>query len=256
MPVPGCALRIRRRRRWIRRFPESAGHAGNSRRDRRDGRDSARAGGMPTDHGGRTADRVPPRPRLCLLRGLPAARRGDRARRCGLGPDRQRIVHPVDRSLRSTTGRRRHLHRAVHHLWRGTGRVRCEQVLHRLVLRRLPALQGSAGPDRDPGRVSPWQCFGVGHGDHGQPRVGVLAGLATSRLPEGERGRNAGGRGHRRDPVPADIGRRGLHHRRISRRALSDGVGLGDRADHPVLPRHSPGRRDRRSQVWRHARSR
>ena len=131
-----------------------------------------------------------------------------------------------------------------------------QQVLHRPVLRRLPAVQGSAGPDRDPGRVSPRHCFGVGDGDHGQPRVGELAGPAPRRLPEGERGRNAGGRGHRRDPVPADAGRRGLHHRRIPRRALPDGAGLGDRADHPVLPRHPAGRRDRRPPVRRHARSR
>ena len=118
-----------------------------------------------------------------------------------------------------------------------------------LVLRRVPPVQGSAGPDRDAGGISPRQCVGFGHGDHGQPRVGVLAGFAARRLPERERGRNAGGRGHRRDPVPADVGCRGLHHRRIPRRALSDGAGLGDRADDPVLPRHPAGRRDRRAPI-------
>ena len=96
---------------------------------------------------------------------------------------------------------------------------------------------------------------GSGYGDDRQPRLGDMADPAPRRLPERERGRNAGRGGHRRDPLAADAGCGGVHHRGIPRCALPDRAGLGDRADDSLLPRHPARGRDRRPPM-EHARGR
>ena len=138
LPVPRAAIPNRRWRWGIRRIPEQAEHTRGGGRRRRHDRRAAGPGGLQAHHGCGVADRVSARARLRLLRRLPAAGCGDRARRSRLGADRQRVVHAVDGPVRGAAGRRGDLHRVVHHLRGGARGIRRQQVLHRSFVLRIP----------------------------------------------------------------------------------------------------------------------
>ena len=179
-------------------------------------------------------------------------RLGHRARRAGLQPDRQRALQrrraastacrwtwprPISCCSRSTA-----------RCWTQSGAGRFFVDLSFALFRRSRTAPGRTAatvrascsarcPARAPRRRSAW-ARSPGR-------------CCARRLPEGERRRHARRVRHRRDPVAADAGRGGVHHRRVPRRLLPDGAGLGDRADAAVLPGHRVRGRDRRPPVRR-----
>ena len=108
-----------------------------------------------------------------------------------------------------------------------------------------------ARPHRRPERLPPRHRERLRHGDGREPRVGLVADPQEGRLPPRGRRRHARRGGHRRDPLAADPGRGGVHHRRVPRGQLPRGPALGHDPDGPLLPRHHPRRRDGRPEVRR-----
>lgn len=251
LSLPRPADPDRQRWRRLQRVPRPAGPAGadGSGAGHRPAAPAARS--VSTYHRLDPARCLPAVPRLRLLRRVAAAVLAGRALRARLQSAGRRVLQLRQRLLRHATRRGRLVHRVVHHLRRGAGAVRGRAVLRRAVGRGIPALAYRRRSDGGGLGLPARHRLRLRRGDDGEHRRGHLAAVAPRRLPAGA-GRRHAGRGRcGRHPLPAHIGRGGVHHRRVPGRLVPPGAGLGNRADGALLPRHPARRGDRRSPLRR-----
>ena len=168
--------------------------------------------------------------------------------------DRERALQRGQRLLRRAPRRRRDVHRAVHHLRRGPGADGRRPVLRGVLVLAVPQVRHGAGTHGGHLGLPARHRLRVRYGDRGDAGLVRLADPQAGRLPPGVRRRDAGRLRHRRDPVAADDGSRGVHHRGVPQRLLHLRARLGDHPDAALLPRHLHRRRDRRPPLRRQAR--
>ena len=222
--------------------------------DRRHAADGAGPRGHPPHHRTGAPGRLRHLLRLRLLRRLPADRLGDLAHRPLGRADRERALQRGQRLLRCPARRRGDVHRAVHHLRRGPGADGRRPVLRGVLVLAVPQVRDGPRTHRGDVGLPARHRVRIRYGDRGDARLVRLADPQAGRLPEGVRRRHAGRLGHRRDPVAAHDGRRGVHHRGVPQRLLHLRARLGDRPHAALLPRHLHRRRDRRPPLRRQAR--
>ena len=161
-----------------------------------------------------------------------------------------RFVQLRSRLLRHAAGRRGHLHRAVHHLRRGAGRLRRRPVLRRPVRRRVPPVAVSAGPH---GRRWPASCSARSPARARRPTVSLGAVtwpiLRRAGYPAEQAGGMLAAAGIGAILSPPTLGAAAFIIAEYLGVPYLTVLLLGDDPDAPVLPGHPAGRRDRRPPV-------